>query len=141
MIINNIIDVTAYGFMQLNLKKNEKIDDVWRKVKECYESVQVPFALEDINRADRIGMVYKEKNLEKEVKSIIAKFKSRRAQKQFYDARPKNFKDDKKKPNYKSFSVSVDLPKRLYLLLREARELIKNNDDIDFAFAGINCSF
>ena len=26
------------------------------------------------------------------------------------------------------------------MLLREARELMKNNDDIDFAFADINCS-
>ena len=52
----------------------------------------------------------------------------------------KNFKDGKKKPGYKPFSISVDLTKRRYLLLREARELIKNNDDIDFAFADINCS-
>ena len=56
---------------------------------------------------------------------------------QFYDARPKNFKDDKKKPSYKSFSVSVDLTKWLNLLSFEARELIKN-DGIDFA--DINCS-
>ena len=68
------------------------------------------------------------------------KFKSWRARKQFYDARPKKFKDDKKKPGYKSFSVSVDLTKRRYVLLLEARELIKNNDDIDFAFADINHS-
>ena len=68
------------------------------------------------------------------------KFKSWSARKQFYDARPNNFKDGKKKPGYKSFSVSVELTKRRYLLLGEARELIKNNDDIDFAFADINCS-
>ena len=61
-------------------------------------------------------------------------------QKQFCDARLKNVKDGKKKPGYKSFSVSVDLTKRHYLVFREARELIKNNDDIDFAFADINCS-
>ena len=67
------------------------------------------------------------------------KFKSWSARKQFYDARPNNFKDGKKKPGYKSFSVSVELTKRRYLLLGEARELIKNND-IDFAFADINCS-
>ena len=42
--------------------------------------------------------------------------------KQCYDARPKNFKDGKKKPGYKSFSVSVDLTKKR-LLLCEAREL------------------
>ena len=109
------------------------------KVKECYESVQLPFAQGDINRSHRIGMEYTEKNSGKKVKSIIVKFKSWSARKQFYDARPKNFKDGKKKPGYKSFSVSVDLTKRRYLLLREARELIKNDDDIDFAFVEINC--
>ena len=45
----------------------------------------------------------------------------------------------KKKPGYKSYSISVDLTKRRYLLLREARKLIKNND-IDFAFQDITCS-
>ena len=72
--------------------KNEKID-VWKKVKECYESVQVPFAHEDIDRAHRIGMEYTEKTSGKKVKSIIVKFNSWSARKQFYDARPKNFKD------------------------------------------------
>ena len=85
----------------------------------------MPFAQEDIDRAHRIGMEYTEKNLGKEVKSIIVKFKSWRGRKQFYDARQKNSKDGKKKPGYKSFSVSVDLTKRRYLLLREARKLIK----------------
>ena len=56
--------------------KHEKIDDVWKKVKDCYESVQVPFAQEDIDRAHRNGMEYTEKNSGKKVKSIIVKFKS-----------------------------------------------------------------
>ena len=85
----------------------------------------MPFAQEDIDRAHRIGMEYTEKNSGKEVKSIIVKFKSWRGRKQFYDARQNNSKDGKKKPGYKSFSVSVDLTKRRYLLLREARKLIK----------------
>ena len=51
----------------------------------------------------------------------------------------KKFKDGKKKPGSKSFSVSVDLTKRCYLLFRESKELIKKNYDIDFAFADINC--
>ena len=110
--MNNLVDVTVYRFMELNLKKNEKIN-MWQKVKECYESVQVPFSQKDIDRAHRIGMEYTEKNLGKKVKSITVKLKSWRARKQFYDARPKNFKDGKKKPGYKTFSVSVDLTKAL----------------------------
>ena len=90
--MNSIVDLTVYRFMELNLKKkNEKIDYVWQKVKECYKSVQVPFAQEDIDRAHRIGMEYTEKNSGKEVKSLIVKFKSWRARKQFYDARPEKF--------------------------------------------------
>ena len=99
------------------------------------------FAQEDVDLAHRIGMEYTKKNSRKQVKSIIVKFKSWRARKQCYDARTKNFKDGEKKPGYKSFSVSVDLTKRRYLLLREARELIKNNNDIDFAFADIKRVF
>ena len=34
--------------------ESKKIDDVWQKVKECYQTVQVPFAQEDIDRAHRI---------------------------------------------------------------------------------------
>ena len=138
--MNNIVDVTVYESMEVNLKKNEKIGDVWQKVKESYESVQVPFAQEDVDRAYRIGMEYPEKNSGKKVKSIIVKFTSWSARKQFHDARPKNFKDGKKKPGYKSFSVSVDLTERHYLLFHEARESVKNNDDIDFAFVEISCS-
>ena len=83
-IMNNIVDIAVYGFMELNRKKMK--DDVWQKAKECYKSVQVPFTQEDINRADRIGMEYTEKNSGKKVKAIIEKFKLWRARKQFYDA-------------------------------------------------------
>ena len=113
---------------------------MWQKLKEFYESVQVPFAQEDVDHAHRIGMEYTEKNSGKKLKSIIVKFKSSSARKQFYNGRTKNFKDGQKKPGYKSFSVSADLTKNHYLLLREARELIKNNDDTEFDFADINCS-
>ena len=125
--------------MKLNLKKNKKLDDVWEKVKECYESMQWLFAKEDIDLAHRIRMKYTDKNSGKEVKSIAVKFKSWSARKQFYDARTKNFKDGKNKPGYKSFSVTVYLTKKCYLHLRKAMELIKSNNDIGFAFANINC--
>ena len=55
-------------------KKMKKMGDVWQKVKECCESVQVPFTQEDIDRAHRIGMEYTDENSGKRVKSIIVKF-------------------------------------------------------------------
>ena len=58
----------------------------------------------------------------------------------FYDTRPKCFIDLWKKTGHKSFSVSIDLIKRRYLLMRELWELIKSNNDIDFPFVKINCS-
>ena len=70
--MNHIVDVTVYRLGELNLKK--KIDDVWQKVKECYDSVQVPFAREDIDCARRTGMEYTVKNSGKKVKSTIVKF-------------------------------------------------------------------
>ena len=51
----------------------------------------------------------------------------------------KKLKDGKNKAYYKSFSISDHLRKRPYLPLREARKLRKNNNDIDFYFADINC--
>ena len=98
------------------------------------------FAQEDIDLTHRIRMKYTDKNSGKEVKSIIVKFNSWRARKQFYDHRTKNFKDGQIKPGYKSFSVTVHLRKKRYLLLRKAKELMKNNGNTDFAFADIVCS-
>ena len=100
----------------------------------------MPFAQEDTDRAQRTEMKCTKKKSGKKVKSIIVKLKWQRQRKQFCDARSKNSKESEKEPGYKLFSVSVDLTKRRYFLLRKARELIKNNDDTDFTFADINCS-
>ena len=60
----------------------------------------------------------------KKVKSIIVKFKSWKARQQLYNARPRVKKDDKKKPR-QNFSISVDLTRRRYQLLSEARGIVK----------------
>ena len=73
-------------------------------------------------------------------KLITVKFKSWRVRKQFYGARQKKFKDGKRRPSYKTFSVSVDLTKRCYLLLNEAKGLITKINDIKFGFPDINWS-
>ena len=56
--MSNIVHVTVYKFMKLNLKKDKKLDDVLQKVRKCYESVQVPFLENNIDRVDRIEMKY-----------------------------------------------------------------------------------
>ena len=63
--MSNIVHVTVYGFMKLNLKKDKKLDDDLQKVRKCYESVQMPFLENNIDRVDRIEVKYIQKNLGK----------------------------------------------------------------------------
>ena len=71
----------------------------------------------------------------KKIKSVIVNFKSWKARQQLYNARPRNQKDDKK-----NFSISVDLTRRHYQLLREARGIVEDIIAINFALVNINCS-
>ena len=65
------------------------------------------------------------KSQKKKIKSIIVKFKSWKARQQLYNAQPRVQKDDKKKP-HQNFSISVDLTRRHYQLLSEARGIVIN---------------
>ena len=67
-------------------------------------------------------------------------FKSGKSCKEFYDNRPRNFVNVKKKQGLNFFNVSVDLTRRRYLLLKTAKELRKDNPNISFVYAYINCS-
>ena len=71
----------------------------------------------------------------KKIKSVIVNFKSWKARQQLYNARPRNQKDGKK-----NFSISVDLTRRRYQLLREARGIVEDIIAINFALVNINCS-
>ena len=71
----------------------------------------------------------------KKIKSVIVNFKSWKARQQLYNARPRNQKDDKK-----NFSISGDLTRRRYQLLREARGIVEDIIAINFALVNINCS-
>ena len=46
----------------------------------------------------------------------------------------------KRNQGQNKFSVSVDLTKRRYQLLKQAKGLISDNDNVSFAFADVNCS-
>ena len=79
------------------------------------------------------------KILEKKVKSIIVMFNFWKSRHQFYNARPKHFSNSKRKPGQHSFSVSVDLTRRQYLLLNKGKRLIKDCESINYVFADVNC--
>ena len=71
----------------------------------------------------------------KKIKSVIVNFKSWKARQHLYNARPRNQKDGKK-----NFSISVDLTRRRYQLLSEARGIVEDINGINFALVNINCS-
>ena len=93
----------------------------------------------EIDRAHGIWKPFLDKVRDKKVRLIIVKFKSRKARAAFYRARSKNHVNRRKKSDLTSFSVSLDLTKRRYLLLAKARSIIKDNSVAMFALVDINC--
>ena len=122
------------------VSENESVDNVMAVVKSCHEKINVPFDQDNIDRVHRIGKKYTDENAGKKVQSIIVKSKSWKSRKEFYDARPRTFVNGKKKPGLNFFNVSVDLTRRCYLLLKTAQGIIKDNPDISYVYADINCS-
>ena len=99
--------------------------------------MNVDYKEDAIERVHRIGNTYKSKG--KNCKSLITKFKFWDDRVRFYQARPKRFRNGSKKPVDTPFSVSLDLTKRRYNLLKETKEAISGNSEILYVFADINC--
>ena len=59
-----------------------------QKVEKCYMDMNIPFNPNEIDRAHYIGKKYKDKE-NKQVKSIIVRFRSWSSRVAFYKARPK----------------------------------------------------
>ena len=123
--------------VEVNNEGGEVIEDV---VSECFEKVNSGLDKRAIDRTHRIGVAYTDNESNKQVRSIIVKFKSWGERSAFYRARPTLFSGGKKKPGVLPFRVSLDLTKRRYDLLKHAKELIDNNSKFLYAFADINCS-
>lgn len=122
--------------LRINNVEVEDRDDVFEKVKKCYDEVGVKFDKNAIDRAHRIGGKIVKDNWKK-IQQIIVKFRSWDDRAKLYKARPKFINDVRKKP---SFRITVDLTKRRLGLLGVARELIKDRENIRFVFSDINCS-
>ena len=125
---------TSIRIHGIEVPENESIDNVTAVVKSCHEKINVPFDQDNIDCVHRIGKKYTD------VQSIIVKFRSWKSCKEFYDARPRNFVNGKKKPSLNVFKVSVVLTRRHYLLLKTSKGLIKDNPNISYVYADINCS-
>ena len=120
--------------------ENESIDNVMAVVKSYHKKINVPFDQDNINCVHQIAKKYTDENTGKKIQPIIVKFKSWKSREEFYDARPRNSVNGKKKPGLNVFNVSVDLTRRCYLLLKTAKGIIKGNLNISYVYADINCS-
>ena len=74
------------------------------------------------------------------MKPIVIKFKSWRYRLNVYRNRLRRFENGKKKPGENSFSVSLDLTKRRYNLLKFTQGIVKEMDNVSFVCADVNCS-
>ena len=85
-----------------------------------------------------IGKPYKNESSGLIMKPIIIKFKSWGYRQDVYRNRPRRFENGKKKAGENSFSVSLDLTKRRYNLLK-AQGIAKEIDNKSFVCADVNC--
>ena len=120
---------------------NENDDiSVTNKVEQCCDEIGVKFDMNEIDRVHYIGKPVLDTDSKQKVRSIIVKFKSWKSRTAFYEARPRNFMNGRKKPDAKSFSVSLDLTNRRYALLTKAKGLVKDNSSVTYALCDINQS-
>ena len=124
----------------LKYDKNENQNDIISKVSECFSEIGLSYEEAEIDRVHRIGKPYKNEGSGLTMKSVIIKFKSWRYRQDVYRNRPRRFENGKKKPGENSFSVSLDLTKRRYNLLKIAQGIIKEMDNVSFVCAVANCS-
>ena len=96
---------------------NESDDvNVISKVERCCDEIGVKFASNEIDRMQYIGKLAFDTDSKQKFRSVIVKFKSGESRTDFCKARPRNFIYGRKKSSAKSFSVSLDLTKRSYIL-------------------------
>ena len=122
----------------IQIADDDDTENVMDIVKTCYSDVGLDFDENEIDRAHRIGQVHTDAKSNVKTRSIIVKFKSWGSRTAFYSARPKAVVNGMKKP--RKFSVSLDLTKRRFELLKSAQETISHYPDISYVYADVNCS-
>ena len=111
--------------------RKEKVEDVINLVKDCFaeHTVYIPDTV--LDRAHRIGPVYKDKS-DQNIQGIIVKFNNFRYRSMFYKNR-KKLKQGK--------HVRIDLTSYRYNFLKKANVLIKRMkmENTVYTFADVNC--
>ena len=112
-------------FNGFQTKQNECSEDCAKRVKQYIRNtLEVEVDENDFNHIHRNGQKYRRDD-GKECQQIILKFKGFIPRMKVYRARKHKF----------DISVQLDLTKRRYDLLKEARTRIKGADSVEYAFA------
>ena len=109
-------------------KNNETSEDVLDSVKNIFELAEVNIPDMVVNRAHRIGRIYKDRTSNKNCKGIIVRFTTFRHRAMLYRARSK----------LKEVKVRLDLTKSLYDLLNNANNHVKEIPTIRFCYVDVN---
>ena len=114
------------------LQDKETEEEIVNNLVENFQDIGVHIDSKSIERAHRIGPVFKQTNEDGKVtdqQQVIVKFKSWSSRTQVYRARKRS----------KNLKYRVDLRKRRLSLLAKAREMPKGIPEVDFAFSHVNC--
>ena len=111
------------------LKNNETIEDVLDSVKNVFELAEVNIPDMVVDRAHRIGRIYKDRTSNENYKGIIVRFTTFRHRSMLYRARSK----------LKGVKVGLDLTKSRYDLLNNANNHVKEIPTIRFCYVDVNC--
>ena len=111
--------------------QKKKAEDVTNFVKECFAGADVDIPDTVLDRAHRIGPVYKDES-DQDIQGIIVKFNNFRYRSMFYKNR-KKLKRGK--------HVRINLTSNRYNLLKKTNALIKHikMENTVYSFADVNC--
>ena len=111
--------------------ENETADNVLDKVKAIVVESGAKIPDEFIDRAHRIGAPYEDRKTKVMAQSIIVRFCNFRHRTLFY----------RNRKNLSGKTVKLDLTRKRYTILSDARVLVEKNDNVDFVYSDINRHF
>ena len=103
---------TSIWIHGIEVPENESVDNLVAVVKSCHERVNVLFDQDNIDHVHRAGKKYTYENTGNKIQSVIVKINLWKSLKEFYDARPRNFVNGKKRPGLNFSNVFVDLTRK-----------------------------
>ena len=116
-------------------ENNESADDVLNKVRTLIKDSNVEIPDTVIDRAHRIGSRYKDRLTNQEHQSIIVRFTTFRHKNYVIQC---EIEENKANANV-GIRIRLDLTKKRYAILLEARKTVEENPYVDYVLADVNC--